>query len=191
MLRIEQTYLINAAPEEVWAALTDPTLQAQWSGQRAQFDARVGGTYQLFDDYVTGEIVEADAPNKLAQTWQPDDWTITDSVVSFVLTPVEGGTQVVLVHENVQPEDFEGTSQGWDDFYVGAIKKMLEAPKPTAKPKAKPKAKPNAKVAKKAKPAKKAAVKKKPVVKNKTTAKRAVKPASKKKVTTKTKTSKK
>lgn len=140
MNRIEQTYIINASPEEVWAALTDPTLQAKWTGQRAQYDARVGGRYQLFDDYVTGEIVEAEAPNKLSQTWKPNDWTIDNSMVSFVLKKVPEGTQVELLHENVQPEDFEGTNEGWNQYYLGAIKTMLEAE--NIKPKAKAARKP-------------------------------------------------
>ena len=196
MLRIEQTYLIDASPEEVWEALTDPALMAQWSGQSAAFDPNVGSPYQLFDNYVTGEIVVADAPSRLAQTWKPNDWTIEDSLVTFVLTPVEGGTQVDLVHENVQPEDYEGTNKGWDEFYVGALKKMLEAddemedaaaaPKPaSAKKPAAKKAPPKKKVAVKNTAAKKSAAKKpvaKKVAAKKTVAKK--KPAAKKKATT-------
>jgi uncharacterized protein YndB with AHSA1/START domain len=136
MLRIEQTYNIKATPERVWAALTDPKLQAKWSGDSAEYDARVGGTYILFGDYVTGEIIEYDPPNKLAQTWKPSDWTIDDSVVTFTLTKSRGGTQLDLVHENVQPEDYDGTAQGWDEYYIGAIQKMLESEKRKARTKA-------------------------------------------------------
>lgn len=138
MLRIEQTYKIKATPDQVWKALTDSKLQTKWTGgQAAQYDARVGGTYTLFGDYVTGTIVTCDPTTKLAQTWKPSDWTIEDSLVTFTLTKIRGGTQVDLVHENVQPEDFDGTGKGWDEFYVGAIKKMLEKGKPKAKAKAK------------------------------------------------------
>jgi uncharacterized protein YndB with AHSA1/START domain len=135
MLRIEQTYFINASPERVWAALTDPVIQAKWTGQPAEYDARVGGKYKLWTEYVSGEIVECDPPRKLAQTWKPNDWTIDASVVSFTLKKTRGGTQVNLVHENVQPEDYEGTTQGWNQFYVGAIKSMLEAENSKPKPK--------------------------------------------------------
>lgn len=126
MLRIEQSYQIKAAPERVWAALTDPVLQRKWSGQTSKYDARVGGAYKLFGDYVRGKIVECEPPTRLAQTWKPSDWTIDDSVVSFTLKKVRGGTRLDLVHENVQPEDYEGTREGWNQFYVGAIKRMLE-----------------------------------------------------------------
>lgn len=133
MRRIEQTHIIHVSPERVWAALTDPALQAQWTGESAEYEARVGGRYKLWGDYVAGIVVECDPPHKLAQTWKPSDWTIDNSVVSFTLRKTRVGTQLDLAHENVQPEDYEGTSQGWNDFYIGAIKKLLEAEKPKRK----------------------------------------------------------
>lgn len=127
MLRIDQTYFIKASPERVWAALTDAALMAQWTGTTARYDARVGGAYALWDDYVRGEVVVYDPPKKLAQTWQPDNWAIQDSVVTFTLKKARGGTRLNLAHENVQPEDYDGTANGWSEFYVGALKAMLEA----------------------------------------------------------------
>ena len=179
MLRIEKTYRIKASPERVWAALTDATLQAKWTGAGARFDARAGGKYQLWDDYVSGEIVEFVPPKRLKQTWIPNNWAIQNSAVTFTLTKIRGGTQVDLLHENVQPEDYEGTANGWDEVYVGAIKAMLEAENPKPKPKQVRKATRAKKAAAKAKraPAKKRVVgapkkKKAPMKKKKTTAKR-------------------
>lgn len=167
MLRIEQSYLIKATAEQVWRALTVPELMSQWSGQPAEYDARVGGSYRLWTDYVTGEIVACEPSARLAQTWKPNNWTITDSVVTFTLTPVRGGTRVDLVHENVQPEDFEGTQNGWKEVYVGAIKKMLEQKPKTA--------------AAKGRARKKTANKKKPMTKTRATAKKVVKRQAKSK----------
>lgn len=163
MLTIEQTYIIYAPPEQVWAALTDPILQAQWTGQPAAYDARMGGAYKLWDDYVSGEVVEFDPPNKLAQTWKPGDWTIDNSVVSFTLTPVPEGTRLDLLHINVEPTDYKGTMEGWQTVYVGAIKDMLEGDD-----------EPMQEIVTKKAPAKKAAAKK--------AIKKAAKKAAKKKV---------
>src|SRR5262245_56465877 len=106
MLTIRQTYTIKASPERVWDALTKPSLQKKWSGQGAKYTARLGGKYTLFDNYVTGKVIEWDPPKKLVQTWKPVDWTITDSTVSFTLTKTKTGTRVKIVHKNVQPEDY-------------------------------------------------------------------------------------
>ena len=117
MLRIEQTYFINAAPERVWAALTDAALMTKWTGTAAQYEARVGGAYALWDDYVRGEVVVCDPPKQLAQTWQPNNWAIQDSVVTLTLRKSRGGTRLDLTHENVQPEDYDGTNVRTDVVY--------------------------------------------------------------------------
>jgi uncharacterized protein YndB with AHSA1/START domain len=175
--RIEQTYIIAASPEEVWRALTDPELIPQWSGAPATFAPEPETEYSLWGGDVGGRIVEVIPLERLVQTWKPSDWTIEDSIVTFTLTPSEGGTRVDLIHENVEESDYEGTSQGWDTYYLGAIKRMLEQPKPekkalTRKSAAKKKAPAQKKSAKKA-AAKKTAAKRGAAKKKSATKKRA------------------
>ncbi len=168
MSDIKQTYDIAAAPAEVWRALTDPRIIEEWSGARANFPLEVGAKYSLWDGSIVGEVVVIELNQRLAQTWKPQDWTRTDSVVTFTLTPRGNGTRIDLVHVNVEESDYDGTTEGWDAYYLGAIKRMFEASAP--KPR-------------------RAAVKKKAAAKKKTPVKRGKKPA-KKKTTAKRKTRK-
>lgn len=154
---IEQTYDIKASREEVWRALTDPKEIAEWSGGNAYFVPQAGAKYTLWNGDITGKILKAEPPALLSQTWQPKDWTRTDSVVTFMLGNSKDGTKVVLLHENVEDADFDGTNAGWDEYYLGAIKKMLEARR-RAPAKKKPVAKRAA--AKKSKPQKTKSLKK-------------------------------
>lgn len=126
MNRIEQSYLIAAPLEEVWSALTDPTVIKEWSGATATYAAQPDMEYSLWDGSIAGRILEVEPKKRLYKTWKPDTWTRDDSVVTFFLTPVKGGTRVDLVHENVQESDFEGTSEGWNQYYLGAIQRMFE-----------------------------------------------------------------
>lgn len=146
MKTIRQTYVIDASPQDVWQALTDPAFIQEWSGAEAVFEPRVGAAYELWDGSFCGKIVEATPCKKLVQTWQPDYWETEDSIVTFTLKPVGNKTRVDLLHENVEPSDYEGTQEGWDLYYLGAIKSMLEER--------------SAKAAKKTKPAKKITSKK-------------------------------
>ena len=122
---IKQTYMINAAPAEVWRALTDPEVIELWSDADAEFEPVVGAEYALWDGSICGEIVEVVPRQKLVQTWQPDNWERDDSIVTFTLTPVGKKTRVDLLHENVEDSDYEGTSEGWDVYYLGAIKRLF------------------------------------------------------------------
>jgi uncharacterized protein YndB with AHSA1/START domain len=78
-----QTYriCIKATAEEIWDALTRPGWTQKY-GYRApvQYDLRPGGTYLVFasgamkirgvrDVIIEGEVVEADPPRRLVQTW--------------------------------------------------------------------------------------------------------------------------
>ncbi len=158
---IEQTYNIKASPEAVWRALTDQKEIQEWSGANAYFIPQAGAQYTLWDGTIGGKIVEVVPLRKLVQTWKPQEWTRDDSVVTFILTPTRDGTRVDLLHVNVEESDYDGTTEGWDIYYLGVIKKMLE--------------KRNAKPAKTTKPAKKAAAKK-----SKPKAKKSAKKARKK-----------
>ena len=160
MNKIEQTYLIPATLAQVWRALTDPKVIEEWSGADAEFEPTVGFAYALWDKSICGKIIEVMPRKKLVQSWKPTDWTIENSVVTFTLSSVAQGTRVDLFHENVEEFDFEGTTEGWDLYYLGAIKRMFEAKPGNTKPG-------NAKTAKgtKAAKGKKTAAKKKVAVK--------------------------
>ncbi len=127
MNRIEQTYIINAPPEQVWQALTDPEVISQWSGAPAVFTAEPGTAYSLWGGDIGGTIVEVVPQERLVQTWKPGNWTVENSVVTFKLTPTDGGTRIDLAHEEVQDWDYDGTNEGWDIYYLGEIKRMLDA----------------------------------------------------------------
>jgi len=129
---IKQTYLINASLAEVWRALTDPEVIEAWSDADAEFEPVVGAEYALWDGSICGEIVEVVPRKKLVQTWQPDNWERDDSVVTFTLTPDDKKTRVDLLHENVEAFDYAETREGWNLYYLGAIKRMLDA-KPAKK----------------------------------------------------------
>ena len=160
---IKQSYEIPASPADVWRALTDPAVIREWSGANAYLVLQPGARYTLWDGDIGGEIVDVVPLQKLVQTWKPHDWTRMDSVVTFLLTPQGKGTRVDLLHVNVEESDYDGTTEGWDTYYLGAIKRMFEARAPKPK-RAAAKKKP---IAKKAKAAKKKTTKKKTVAKKK------------------------
>ena len=73
---------IKATPEAIWDAITKPEWTQKYGyGGRAEYDLRPGGAYRGLaseamrsmgapDVAVDGEVVEADPPRKLVQTWR-------------------------------------------------------------------------------------------------------------------------
>jgi uncharacterized protein YndB with AHSA1/START domain len=74
---------IKASAQAVWDAITKSEWVERYGyGGRAEFDLRPGGAYRAFasdamkaygspDVIIVGEIVEADPPRRLVQTWHP------------------------------------------------------------------------------------------------------------------------
>ena len=73
---------IKATPEAIWDAITQPEWTERYGyGGRGEYELRPGGSYRGYtseemrahgapDLAVDGEILEADPPNKLVQTWR-------------------------------------------------------------------------------------------------------------------------
>ena len=96
---IEVTY--PHPPEKVWRAISTKELVAKWLmpndlepvvGREFQFCV---GPQRGWSGNVYCRILEADPPRRLSYTWGNEH---LDTVVTFTLTPVDGGTKLTLEH---------------------------------------------------------------------------------------------
>ena len=104
---IEQVKLSVFYPysaEKVWQALTDSRILNVWM-MKNDFEPRVGHKFKFESESLPGfkrlihcEVVELKNPKRLVYTWQ-DKATSEPSLVIWTLTPVEGGTQLQLKHQ--------------------------------------------------------------------------------------------
>lgn len=101
--QIKLNVFYSHPPEKVWQALTDGRILNVWMMEN-DFEPRLGHKFRFTSNSLPGmktiidcEIVELDAPKRLAYTWQ-DEVTSEPSLVIWTLTSVEGGTQLQLKH---------------------------------------------------------------------------------------------
>ncbi|MCJ7513312.1 MAG: SRPBCC domain-containing protein [Anaerolineales bacterium] len=131
MQPIVKDTLIQAPPQAVWAALTDPAAIRSWMGDDSlvEVDLRPGGRYRLFGGETTGAIQTLEPAKLLSYTWRQGEWPAEweDSLVDWRLTPAEGGTQLHLVHDDF-PNQHERDShdEGWDLYFLQPMKDWLE-----------------------------------------------------------------
>ena len=127
---------LNARPEKVYAAWTDPQKIARWFGparvkagtEQASIDARIGGRYRVSFTMESGEYSEVGGvyreivPNqRLVFSWAWHSTPERESLVTVTLKPDGDGTLLTLQHEQLFDQAArEGHERGW----IGALDKL-------------------------------------------------------------------
>lgn len=115
----------DAEPEDVFNALTNPIAIELWSGYPAVMKLEKDSEFSMWEGDISGRMVEFELNEKLVQEWNFGD-SDNPSIVTIDLFPKKTKTYVVLNHTNIPDEDFDNITEGWTDFYLGAIKKFFE-----------------------------------------------------------------
>lgn len=122
------SYKLNIAadPEEVFTALTNPFQIELWSGYPADMQPQPGYVFSLWEGDIAGVNIEVVPDKRLVQEWFFGE-NEKPSIVRIELKK-EGTntTRIELSHTNIPEEAYEEITEGWKEYYLGAIKSMLE-----------------------------------------------------------------
>jgi len=125
MKDFKKYYVIPAEPEEVYLALTNPFTIELWSGYKAIMSTDPGSEFELWEGDITGKNLEFVDNKKIVQQWYFGEQEET-SIVTIKLFENKKGTQVELNHTNIPDEDYENITEGWNEYYFGAVKEFFE-----------------------------------------------------------------
>lgn len=116
---------IAADPEEVFAALTIPFQIELWSGYPADMKAERGYVFSLWEGDITGMNLDVKTNKLLVQEWFFGEQE-ERSIVRIELGKEGAYTVVNLEHTHIPEDVYEEITEGWREYYLGAIKGMLE-----------------------------------------------------------------
>jgi uncharacterized protein YndB with AHSA1/START domain len=149
---------IKATPQAIWDAITKPEWTDRYGyGGTADYDLRPGARYEVQAGtgmqamgvtgvVVDGEIVEADPPRKLVQTWRmamdPELAAEGFTRLTYEIEEIEGGaTKLTVIHDlqgapglaNLVAGGMEsaGAGGGWA-WVLSDLKSLLETGAPLA-----------------------------------------------------------
>jgi uncharacterized protein YndB with AHSA1/START domain/DNA-binding transcriptional ArsR family regulator len=117
---------IKATADQVWHALTDADLTAEYWGHANISDWQPGSTWEhvrtdgsgIAD--VTGKVLEATAPTRLVITFG------NDSTVTFTVEPNQDIVRLTVTHERLATQqDLDDISRGWPAVLAN-LKSLLE-----------------------------------------------------------------
>ena len=100
-LRLTRYY--GAAPEDVWAALTEPDSLARWLAAPVEIELRSGGAFRLRlaeGETMDGRVRSVDPPRTLEVDWRRG--AEEPSIIRFELSSDGDGTVLVLDHRRIE-----------------------------------------------------------------------------------------
>ena len=110
--------------EKLWRALTQPHLIEEWL-MKNDFKPVVGHSFNLRGEWggvLDCEVLAVEPNRSLSYTWNhsnEDPAYDLRSVVTFTLTPTEGGTRLRMEQSGFRPDQkqaFGGARAGWQTF---------------------------------------------------------------------------
>lgn len=122
--KVKKTVFYPYSPQQVWQLLTDRQSLSTWLMDN-NFEPRLGHKFWFekysvpgVEEFIYCEVLKLDAPLHLAYTWQ-DNLTQPPTIVTWLLTSQNQGTQLYLEHSLTKPASgytmlnslFNG---GWD-----------------------------------------------------------------------------
>jgi uncharacterized protein YndB with AHSA1/START domain len=147
---------IKATPQAIWDAITKPEWTEKYGyGGRAEYDLRPGGAYRgttnegmrkmgAPDVAVDGEVIEADPPRRLVQTWRMvmDEAMAAEGFtrLTYEIEDGKGGVSKLTVTHDLEgaPKlavvvggamEAQGAGGGWS-WVLSGLKTLLETGNP-------------------------------------------------------------
>jgi uncharacterized protein YndB with AHSA1/START domain len=125
---------IDAAPETVFALLTEPAQMQTWLAEAVDANARPGGVFRISGPSGTsieGTYLEVIPNRKVTFTWGGvEGLEPGQSTVEFVIEPDGAGTLVHLRHFGLPSSAVEPHRQGWVHSGLAKLKDAAEGRRP-------------------------------------------------------------
>jgi len=123
-------------PERIWSALTQGPLIEQWL-MKNDFQPVVGHRFNFraapmpphWNGVTDCEVLVIEPNQRLSYTWNASGEEAAEglkTVVTWTLTPVEGGVLVRMEQSGFRPEDeagYQGMSSGWQRL-IGSLERV-------------------------------------------------------------------
>jgi uncharacterized protein YndB with AHSA1/START domain len=120
---VTREIVVSAGVEQVWTALTDPGRVAQWFGDSAEIDLRVGGPVRFTwpaGEVSKGAVTAVEPMTTFAFSWDVFGTIVDPSLftqVEFRLRPVDGGTSVRVLETGLNALVANGVATDLDELF--------------------------------------------------------------------------
>ncbi len=123
MKNYKEYFLLNAQPEEVYAALTFAPTITLWTGEEAIMEPIPGTEFSLWNGNISGTNIEFEPGKKIVQHWDFGEQE-EPSVVTMFIHEHKKGTSVELRHTAIPDDAYDDIVEGWNEVYFKSLEEF-------------------------------------------------------------------
>lgn len=122
---ISDVFIVS--PEKLLAAWLDSTMHGDMIGADAEIEPGPGGTFSIWDGYITGKTVEIVPGKKIVQLWRTTEFPegSPDSRIELLFKPLNDGTELILKHSDIPEGQSQRYKEGWKEHYFEPMKEYF------------------------------------------------------------------
>ncbi|MEI8132801.1 MAG: SRPBCC domain-containing protein [Leptolinea sp.] len=124
-LHLETT--IPATAKQVYEAWMDSRKHADFTGDTADIQPEVGGSFTIGSGYITGQNIELEPYQRIVQDWRTTEFPdlAPDSWLEVILQDTPNGCSLTLTQEKLPEDQVESYRSGWQEYYFEPLKEYF------------------------------------------------------------------
>jgi hypothetical protein len=126
---------LPADPKSVYAAWLSGREHSAMTGGAATASTRVGGRFTAWDGYIEGRNLKLKPHWCIVQSWRTSQFSDRDpdSRLELCIHAKGDGSELLLIHTQIPPNQVAGYRSGWVDHYLEPMKRYFAAKKSSKK----------------------------------------------------------
>ena len=123
-ITLKQQFPVSA--KKLYCAWLNSEEHAEMTGGEAECSDVVGGSFSVWDGYITGKNLSLVADLEIVQTWRSTEFKDSDADSKLVVTFKDNreGCELTLIHTNI-PDGQPDYEKGWGDHYFRPMREYF------------------------------------------------------------------
>ncbi|MEM5775887.1 MAG: SRPBCC domain-containing protein [Anaerolineaceae bacterium] len=115
-------------PELLYSIWLSSRQLSEFTGSPANIDSRVGGSFTVWNGFISGRNLVLIPGRQIVQAWRTTDFPADapDSTLDLTFEAYTGGTVLTLVHRDLPADQVEDYRLGWTEQFLQPLKDYLE-----------------------------------------------------------------
>jgi len=118
---------IPATAKQVYEAWMESRKHADFTGDTADIQPEVGGSFTIGSGYITGQNLELEPYHHIVQAWRTTEFpdSAPDSWLEVILEDSPNGCSLTLNQERLPEDQVESYRTGWQEYYFEPLKEYF------------------------------------------------------------------